>query len=119
METTTPTLVQIVELLLWPCWKGSSDSYKAKYARTIWQQFEEKVRSAAYTASPTKFLESLRAKMDIEIHRDDLALVNQAMQLEPRATLSALRKETTALVIMVRLLNEERKAEYQARERLK
>ena len=49
METTTPTLVQIVELLLWPCWKGSSDSYKAKYARTIWQQFEEGALCGLYS----------------------------------------------------------------------
>jgi hypothetical protein len=115
----TPTLDQIVELLLWPCWKGSSDSYKAKYARNIWQQFEEKVRSSAYTASLTKFLEALRAKMDIQIRREDLILVDQAMELDPRPTLAALRKETTALVIMVRLRNEQRRAEYEERQRAK
>ena len=104
-----------MDSLLWPCWRGANDAYKAKYARTIWQQFEEKVRSAAYTASLTRFLESLRSKMDIEIRKDDLASIANAMVFEPRWTLSALRKETTALVVMVRLRNEERKADYLAK----
>jgi hypothetical protein len=103
-------------------WRGASDAYKAKYARNIWAQFEERTRSSAYTASLPRFLEALCSKMQVEIRTDDLASVHSALsEYDPHATLSALRGETTALVVLVRLRNEERKSDFEKKksERLK
>ena len=118
MGRRCPNLEEIANNLLWPLWRGASDAYKAKYARTIWVQFEERVRSSAYTSSVSKFIEAFGRKMQVEIRKDDLSVINTCVsEYEEHATLSALRNETTALVLMVRLKNEERKAEYQAKAR--
>ena len=108
------TLEEIRDKLLYPCWRGVPDAYKRKYARNIWQQFEDNIRSAAYTSSLPKFLDMLMRKLDIQIRGDDVAAINAALAGNEREMLRALRNETTALVLMIRLKNEERRAETEA-----
>lgn len=100
---------EIADKLLWPCWRGMPDAYKMRYARNVWQQFEDNIRSAAYTSSLGKFFQALTQKLAIDIRADDVRSVNEALAEDERATLRALRDETTALVLMCRLKNEERK----------
>ncbi|WP_414647349.1 hypothetical protein, partial [Chthonomonas sp.] len=42
-------LQEIVDGLLWPIWRGVPPAYKKKYSRTIWEQFENQIRSSAYS----------------------------------------------------------------------
>lgn len=103
--------------LLIPLWRGIPADYKRKYARNIWQQFEDNIRAAAYTATASRFVSSFCSRMSVAIASDDLDAVHAALNAgRDKAILSQLRDETTALVLMVRLENEKRKAEWEARQ---
>lgn len=102
--------------LLIPLWRGIPGDYKRKYARNIWQQFEDNIRAAAYTATLSKFINSLCSRMSVAIAADDLPEVHEALNAgRDRDILRQLRGEATTLVLMVRLENEKRKAEWEAR----
>lgn len=101
----------IVEGMLWPVWVGMPAEYKAKYARTIWQQFEDNIRSAAYTSSLRRFLQVLCGRLGVEVRSEHLMAIERILgDGDDAAVLKLLREETMALVILVRLKNEERKA---------
>jgi hypothetical protein len=105
---------ELVECLLYPCWRGIAESYKVKYARSIWQQFEDNIRSAAYTSSLARFYDALVKRLGIEMRKDDVAPVARLLASgNDRAVLKALRDETTMLVLMVRVKNDERKEKLQ------
>jgi hypothetical protein len=101
---------EIADRLLYPCWRGMSDAFKMRYARNIWGQFEDNIRSAAYTSSLARFFESLCRKLGISIRADDTRTVTGVLTSgEDRSILRALRDETTELALLVRLKNDERK----------
>ena len=100
--------------LLLPLWKGVPAAYKAKYARNIWQQFEDQVRSAAYTSSLSKFINTICSRLQITILKADAEIVNTVVQSgQDRALLRVLRDETTTAVLMVRVENEARRDEWE------
>jgi hypothetical protein len=115
-----PTQYHTALRLLIPLWKGLDSNYKSKYARSIWQQFEDNIRSAAYTSTLSRFYNNLSGKLAIAIEAGGLADVNAALALTgsaERALLRQLRDETATLALMVRLENEKSKAawkEFQA-----
>jgi hypothetical protein len=101
---------QQVANLLMAIWRGVPREYKSKYRRSIWQQFEDNVRSAAYTSNLGKFINSLCLKMSAEIgqNADDRAMADQVLNSgQDRALLKLLRDETTLIVLMVRIKNQE------------
>lgn len=99
-------------------WRGIPASYKSRYRRNIWQQFEDNIRSAAYTNNLGKFINSLCLNLNVEIRGvDDVELVNDALREgSDRAMLKLMREETTLLVLVVRLWNQERREEWEARQ---
>ncbi len=102
--------------LLIPLWRGIPADYKRKYARNIWQQFEDNIRAAAYTASLSKFVNSLCSRMSVVIAGNDLEAVSAALNANSdRTLLRQMRDEATTLVLMVRLENDKRKAAWEAR----
>jgi hypothetical protein len=104
---------EIAERLLWPLWRGIDPSYKSKYRASIWQQFEDNIRSAAYTSRLARFVDEMTRKLSIQIRADDVANVQAVVASgDDRAILKLLRDETTLLVLYVRMRNEERKAEF-------
>lgn len=106
----TPEL--IAESLLTPIWRGISPEYKSKYRQNIWQQFEDNIRSAAYTSRLPAWLDTMCRRMDVTIRPEHAALMKPIFGLcMDRLILRALRDETTLLVLLVRVANEERKAE--------
>lgn len=117
------TIEEIADGLLWPIWRGMPDGYKKKYARTIWAQFEDQVRSSAYTSSLPRLVENISRRLDVAwATADDAASVAAFVQLpasESRKILSSIRSEATAIVLLVRLKNEGRKAEYRAKQEQK
>jgi hypothetical protein len=110
-------LKEIAEGLLWPVWRGIPTAYKKKYARTVWEQFENQIRSSAYTNSLARFIENLSARLNVEwTNAADAASVARFVQLEPaeaQRVLRLLRSEATAAVLLLRIRNEARKAEEQ------
>lgn len=101
---------RIANELLMPLWRGIRSDYKAKYSYSIWQQFEDNVRSAAYTSKLSHFLSKIVQRLGIEIREIDAVSVAEIIKCAAdRDILHALRDETTLLVLMVRVANEERK----------
>lgn len=104
---------EIERQLLTPLWRGLSADYKRKYARNIWQQFEDNLRvAAAHTSNLRKLVNSICSKLAISLRGADIAAVNELLNSgADRAILKVLREETTYLVMLVRLENERRKEE--------
>lgn len=83
----------------------------------IWEQFEANIRSAAYTSNLGKFVNSLCLRMNADIGKnaDDRARADKILsELPARETLKMLREETTLLVLMVRVANQEKRAAWEA-----
>jgi len=96
--------------LLLPIWTGISPDYKAKYKTTIWQQFEDAVRSAAYTTTLSLFLSRISSRLGVSLRETDLATVRDLVQGgDDRTVLRILRDESAYCVTIVRLQNEARK----------
>lgn len=104
---------ELAQCLIAPLWRGISAEYKRKYARSIWQQYEDNLRSAAYTAKLSTFLAKIMTRLSVEIHREDVERVAAVMQSgDDNAILKMLRDETALLVLLVRVANEERKLKF-------
>ena len=100
----------IAEQLLDPVWRGMPAAYKSRYALTIWQQFESNIRSAAYKSSLARFYTALTDRLQSDPLKESISGISEILQSgEDAAVLRMLRDETTALVLLVRLKNEERK----------
>lgn len=101
--------------LLIPLWRGLDSSYKRKYARSIWQQFEDNIKAAAYASSASRFFSNICSRMAIAVDAAGLDDIRSALSLgvdAERALLRQLRDETSTLVLMVRIENEKRKIEW-------
>jgi hypothetical protein len=103
---------QIANDLLTPLWQGIASDYKKKYSYSIWQQFEDQIRSAAYTGLLSTFLSKITQRLGIEIEGKFVETIDGVIRSgEDKMVLKSLRDETTMLVLMVRLANEERREE--------
>lgn len=112
------TLYDQATQLLVPIWRGIPASYKRRYRRTIWQQFEDTVKSSAYTSNLSRFVSSICSRLGVELRSDTVAQVTAVVQSGfDRPLLKVLRDESTTCTLLVRLENEERKAEWEARQR--
>jgi len=103
-------------ILLTSIWRGTPAEYKSKYRMTIWTQYENQVRSAAYTNNLAKFINSLCSKFSAEAGKDagDRAEVERIVNSgNDRAILKMLRDETTLIVLMVRVANQEKREEWE------
>jgi hypothetical protein len=84
---------------------------------TIWQQFEDQIRSAAYTSSLGKFISSLCSKLGADVGRNEVdrklaeGILNGGRD---QKLLKLMRDETTLLVLMVRVANQERREAWEA-----
>lgn len=101
---------QVAGQLLWPLWRSVTDDYKSRYKRDVWEHFENAVRSAAYTGSLRTYLSNFQGRIPCEIQaqymRDIIMIVESGCDDE---ILNWLRDETTYLVMLVRIQNQERK----------
>jgi hypothetical protein len=105
--------------LLAAIWRGIPADYKSRYRRNIWEQFENNVRGAAYTSNLGKFVSSLCAKMRAQVGKTGGEREKAEKILNggnDRALLRLLRDETTLLVLMVRVANQERQEAWKARQ---
>lgn len=103
---------QIERCLLTPIWRGIPTDYKRKY-QNIWEQFENNIKSAAYTAELPKFLSKITQRLGVNIHDVDIVAMTAFLNVAPaRETLRILRDDTALLVLMVRVENEKRKDKF-------
>lgn len=104
------TQEMVAENLVLPLWRALDKEYKKKYKKTIWDQFENRLRSAAYTSDIKKFLQKIKSNMRISIRYKDLKRVlNIVDSNQDRQILKWIREETQYLVLQVRVINQERK----------
>jgi len=106
-----------VELLL-AIWRGIPADYKSRYRMSIWQQFEDNIRSAAYTNNLGRFVSSLCFKMGATIGRNETERETAFRVLETaeaRPLLKLMREETSLLVLHVRIRQQEAREAWNAR----
>ena len=94
-------------------WRGIPRDYKSRYRMNIWQQFEDQIRSAAYTSNLGKFINSLCSKMNASIGRnaDERKRFNEILRQiqDTKLLLKLMREETALLVLMVRIRQQEKR----------
>ena len=112
----TVTQQQVGEDLLFPLFRCLDDSYKKKYVKDVWEQFENNIRASAYTSKLTMFFENITRQMPIQLEHqyaeEVMKILNSGVD---KTVLTWLRDETTYLVLVARLRNEERKADMKAK----
>ncbi|MCF8218688.1 MAG: hypothetical protein K9J21_06870 [Bacteroidales bacterium] len=104
------TQEEVAENLLWGLWRSITEDYKCQYPREIWEHFENALRSASYTDSLKVFLTNFQRRIPIDIqaqYNKDILSVVEAGQDD--TVLNWLRSETTYLIMLVRLRNQDRK----------
>ena len=113
-QKTTSTEDMIAEKLLWPLWRCVSDDYKTKYKKDVWDHFENAVKSAAYTGSMKVFLSNFQKRLPVDLQaqyaKDIMSIADSGDDDE---ILNLLRQETTYLVMVVRLRNQDRREAYE------
>lgn len=57
----------IADKFVWSVWDSVNRDYKQQYARDIWNQFENALRSASYTDSLKVFLTNFQKRIPAEI----------------------------------------------------
>lgn len=103
----------VAEGLLWPLWRCIEDSYKDRYKREIWDHFENAIRSAAYTAKLSTFLTNFKNRIPTNIEAQYLKDIRQVTDCGQDAdVLNWLRDETTYMVMITRLMNQERRDKF-------
>ncbi len=112
----TPMHEQAADLLE-ILWRGIPADYKSRYRMSIWQQLEDQVRSAAYTSSLPRFISSICLKLQANLGRNqaDRARIQEILNAgQDQPLLKLMRDETTVVVLMVRLRNQERRERWEA-----
>lgn len=100
--------------LVYPLFRSLSEEYKVRYVRNIWEQFENAIRSAAYTGKLTAFLENITKILPIEVQAQYINSVMSVIQSgDDEHVLNTLREETTYIVMMARIENKTRKDNYE------
>lgn len=102
----------VAEQLIAPLWRGIPNDYKSKYVRNIWEQFENALKSAAYTARLSDFLSKITNRLGVHFaDAPDLRLVTNIIAdlSHEKQLLKMLRDDATLLVLLVRVANEEKR----------
>lgn len=112
-------IVQMAVDLAWALWRGMDATYKRRYARVIWDQFQSRLQGEAMaTSNLGTFVNSACSKLGVTAlgKADELPALDAILQSgEDRAILRVMREETALVVVRVRLLNEQRRAEFEER----
>lgn len=109
------TQEDVAEKLLWGLWRSISDDYKMKYPRDIWDHFENAIRSASYTGNLKGFLTLFQRRLPLDLQAQfakDIKAVLESGQDEQ--ILEWLRTESTYMMMLVRLKNQQRKDDFKA-----
>lgn len=98
-------------------WRGIGSEYKSRYRMTVWEQFENTVRASSYTNNLGKFANSACLKLSAAIQAKDTVRAEEILNSgSDKALLRLFRDETTLIVLMVRVRNQERREAWEARQ---
>lgn len=104
----------ICENLVFPLWRCISADFKSKYRSDAWGIFENFLRSAAYCENLKSFLDKFKRLAPVDWQhqfQDKILLVIDSGKDDE--VLTTLRTECAYVVLMARVMNEERKQQYQ------
>ena len=100
----------VANRLLWPLWRCLDEGYKDRYKREIWDHFENAVRSAAYTGKLSTYLSNFHGRIPTALQLQHMKDINSIVSSGQDAViLDWLRDETTYMVMIVRLKNQDRR----------
>lgn len=113
-KQTNPSITQekVSEDLLFPLFRCINDAYKSRYNRNIWEQFENGIRSAAYTGQLSVFITKYQRIMPTDLQAQYTKRILSVVECgEDKTVLAWLRSETAYLVLLTRLINQQRVAD--------
>ena len=85
--------------------------YKMKYAKNIWEQVENGIRSSAYTGKLSVFLEKVSRKLGVTLTKEFRLPVMEVIESgQDEEILNWLRYEATFLATYAALLHQDYKA---------
>jgi len=99
--------------LLYLVWVRIPMDYKQKYARNIWDQFQSRIRVAAFTSDLSKAFNSLCSTFNARAAYtyDARQVIAELSSPDAREILRLWREEPSTLVVMVQQINEENKTD--------
>jgi len=104
---------KIADDLLFPLWRCISADFKSKYRADAWGMFENFLKSAAYCENLKSFLDKFKRLAPVEWqHQFEKQILSVIQSGQDEYVLTALRTECSYLVLLTRILNEERKAQF-------
>lgn len=87
-----------------PVWRGIPLAYKKKYAYNIWDQFENNIRSAAYTSSLSVFFDKLCQRLGVQLKRNGLSETLTGLGSgQDRVLLKIFREQAAVVVLTLRV----------------
>lgn len=111
-EEDKMTQQRVADDLLFPLFRCISDTYKSRYNRNIWEQFENSIRSAAYTGKLKVFITKYQRIMPSDLQAQYTKRILSVIECgEDKQVLEWLRDETAYLVLLTRLANQKRVAD--------
>jgi hypothetical protein len=100
----------VADQLWWGLWRSIDENYKERYFLDVWEHFENAIRAAAYTGSLKEFLSKIKQRISMVIQAQFNAEILQVVESgDDDQVLDWLRSETTYLVMVCRVRNQERK----------
>jgi hypothetical protein len=110
MKEQEITQESVAENLLWGLWRSISEDYKMKYPRDIWDHFENAMKSASYTSSLKSFLTLFQRRFPLDLQEQYTKGIKSILESgRDEEILGWLRDESTYMVMIVRIRNQERK----------
>lgn len=107
------TQQEVADNLLWPLWQSIDRDYKKDYAKEIWKHFFNVIISSTFTRDLKTFLSKFTNKLPCDLNKQNSELILQVINTnEDEQILRWLREETTYMVILIRIKNQERKDLY-------
>lgn len=106
------TQEEVADKLLWGLWRSIHEDYKMKYPRDIWDHFENAIKSASYTSNLKGFLSLFQRRLPLDLQAKYIKDIKQVVDSEQdEQILTWLRTESTYMMMLVRLANQQRKEE--------
>lgn len=104
---------EVADNLLWGLWRSIDDEYKMKYPRDIWEHFENAIKSASYTGNLKGFLSLFQRRLPLNLQAQYMKNIVKVVESgQDEQILDWLRSESTYMMMLVRLTNQNRKEEY-------
>jgi hypothetical protein len=111
---------EVADKLLWGLWRSIEDEYKMKYPRDIWDHFENAIKSASYSGNLKGFLSLFQRRLPLNLQAQFIKDIKKVVDAgQDEEILDWLRSESTYMMMLVRLTNQQRKEDFKASEELR